>query len=108
MERLCDIVANDPLDHGDTLCDRTAMIRAARALLNSVTRVLLLADIVVVKQLLLEKDKVEPIGYSPLELLSSNFVRTLLLLLFFSSSLSPTRLQKRLVASNRLHILPDL
>lgn len=34
------------------------MVRAARTLLNSVTRVLLLADIVVVKQLLLAKDKV--------------------------------------------------
>lgn len=34
------------------------MVRAARALLGSVTRVLLLADIVVVKQLLLAKDKV--------------------------------------------------
>lgn len=35
------------------------MVRAARSLLNSVTRVLLLADIVVVKQLLLAKDKVQ-------------------------------------------------
>lgn len=34
------------------------MVRAARALLGSVTRVLLLADIVVVKQLLLAKDRV--------------------------------------------------
>lgn len=34
------------------------MVRAARTLLSSVTRVLLLADIVVVKQLLLAKDKV--------------------------------------------------
>lgn len=34
------------------------MIRAARTLLSSVTRVLLLADIVVVKQLLLAKDRV--------------------------------------------------
>lgn len=58
IERLCDIVANDPLEHEDTLGDRNAMVRAARALLNSVTRVLLLADIVVVKQLLLTKDKV--------------------------------------------------
>lgn len=56
IERLCEIVANDP--EPDNLCDRTAMVRAARSLLNSVTRVLLLADIVVVKQLLLSKDKV--------------------------------------------------
>jgi hypothetical protein len=34
------------------------MVRAARTLLSSVTRVLLLADIVVVKQLLLAKDRV--------------------------------------------------
>lgn len=52
------MVANDPLEHDDTLCDRTSMVRATRTLLNSVTRVLLLADIVVVKQLLLDKDKV--------------------------------------------------
>lgn len=38
--------------------DRGPMIRAARTLLSSVTRVLLLADIVVVKQLLLAKDRV--------------------------------------------------
>ncbi|CAL4059270.1 unnamed protein product, partial [Meganyctiphanes norvegica] len=37
---------------------RGAMVRAARCLLSSVTRVLLLADTVVVKQLLLAKDKV--------------------------------------------------
>lgn len=58
IERLCEIMANEPLEHDDALCDRTAMVRAARTLLNSVTRVLLLADIVVVKQLLLAKDKV--------------------------------------------------
>lgn len=58
IERLCEILANEPLEPDDTLCDRTAMVRAARSLLNSVTRVLLLADIVVVKQLLLNKDKV--------------------------------------------------
>lgn len=52
------MVANEPLEPDDTLCDRTSMVRAARSLLNSVTRVLLLADIVVVKQLLLAKDKV--------------------------------------------------
>lgn len=58
IERLCELVANEPLEPDDTLCDRSAMVRAARSLLNSVTRVLLLADIVVVKQLLLAKDKV--------------------------------------------------
>jgi hypothetical protein len=40
------------------LSDRAAMVRAARCLLAAVTRVLLLADSVVVKQLLLAKDKV--------------------------------------------------
>ena len=39
--------------------DRAAMVRAARSLLAAVTRVLLLADSVVVKQLLLAKDKVK-------------------------------------------------
>ncbi|XP_055312138.1 alpha-catulin [Sitodiplosis mosellana] len=58
IERLCEMVANEPLEPDDTLCDRTSMVRAARSLLNSVTRVLLLADIVVVKQLLLAKDKI--------------------------------------------------
>jgi hypothetical protein len=38
-------------------------VRAARALLGSVTRVLLLADIVVVKQLLLAKDRVSCITF---------------------------------------------
>ncbi|XP_066144271.1 alpha-catulin isoform X2 [Euwallacea fornicatus] len=38
--------------------DRTLLVRAAKCLLASITRVLLLADIVVVKQLLLAKDKV--------------------------------------------------
>ncbi|XP_045464586.1 alpha-catulin isoform X2 [Harmonia axyridis] len=38
--------------------DRTVLIRASRCLLGAITRVLLLADIVVVKQLLLAKDKV--------------------------------------------------
>lgn len=43
----------------ECLTERGAVVRAARALLASVTRVLLLADIVVVKQLLLAKDKVQ-------------------------------------------------
>ncbi|KAL5287963.1 CTNNAL1 family protein [Megaselia abdita] len=61
IERLCEITATDPLGYPPPdghLADRSAMIRSARALLSSVTRVLLLADIVVVKQLLLAKDKV--------------------------------------------------
>lgn len=38
--------------------DRSAMSRAARALLSSVTRVLLVADTVVVKQIVTSKDRV--------------------------------------------------
>ncbi|XP_037031790.1 alpha-catulin isoform X4 [Bradysia coprophila] len=58
IERLCEITVTDPLGYDGPLADRSAMVRAARGLLSSVTRVLLLADIVVVKQLLLAKDKV--------------------------------------------------
>ncbi|KAJ6601510.1 Alpha-catulin, partial [Pseudolycoriella hygida] len=58
IERLCEITITDPLGYDGLLADRSAMVRAARDLLSSVTRVLLLADIVVVKQLLLAKDKV--------------------------------------------------
>ena len=52
IEKLCEAAL------GDSPADRGAVVRAARCLLQSVTRVLLLADIVVVKQLLLAKDKV--------------------------------------------------
>ncbi|XP_033207724.1 alpha-catulin isoform X5 [Belonocnema kinseyi] len=52
IEKLCECAVDDNID------DRRAVVRAARSLLVSVTRVLLLADIVVVKQLLLAKDKV--------------------------------------------------
>ncbi|XP_058464580.1 alpha-catulin isoform X4 [Malaya genurostris] len=61
IERLCDIAATDPVGYAprpNPIDDRGPMIRAARTLLSSVTRVLLLADIVVVKQLLLAKDRV--------------------------------------------------
>lgn len=44
--------------------DRTAMSRAARALLSSVTRVLLVADTVVVKQILTSKDRVSVIFFT--------------------------------------------
>ncbi|XP_055840139.1 alpha-catulin isoform X1 [Episyrphus balteatus] len=61
IERLCETAAEDPLKYplpDDPLGDRSAMIHATRSLLGSVTRVLLLADIVLVKKLLLTKDKV--------------------------------------------------
>ncbi|XP_025405107.1 alpha-catulin isoform X1 [Sipha flava] len=52
IEKLCEAVFEDSIN------DRASVIRAARCLLNSVTRVLLLADVVVVKQLISVKDKV--------------------------------------------------
>jgi hypothetical protein len=64
IERLCDVAASDPTGYAQ-LDDRGPMVRAARALLGSVTRVLLLADIVVVKQLLLAKDRVSAIKEGP-------------------------------------------
>lgn len=55
IERICE----ETEEEVQILADRTALVRAARCLLGAVTRVLLLADIVVVKQLLLAKDKVQ-------------------------------------------------
>lgn len=52
IEKLCECAMEE------SLTDRGSVVRAARCLLGSVTRVLLLADIVVVKQLLLAKDRV--------------------------------------------------
>lgn len=54
IERVCE----ETEEEVEVLADRTALVRAARCLLGAVTRVLLLADIVVVKQLLLAKVKV--------------------------------------------------
>ena len=47
-----------PISSIRSYTDRTAMSRAARALLSSVTRVLLVADTVVIKQILTSKDRV--------------------------------------------------
>ena len=47
-----------------TAAEKTAMVLAARQLLSAITKVLLLADRVVVKQLLTSKDKVEAHIYS--------------------------------------------
>ena len=41
-----------------TASEKTAMVRAARQLLSAITKVLIIADKVVVKQLLQTKDKV--------------------------------------------------
>lgn len=57
IEQLCD-VRMDEATVSETGGDRGAMARAAKILLASVTRVLLLADTVVVKQLLSAKDRV--------------------------------------------------
>ena len=57
IEQLCDTSQTD----GGQLrsyADKSCMVRAARALLSSVTRVLLIADTVVVKQLISSKDRV--------------------------------------------------
>ena len=43
--------------------EKTAMLRAARQLLSAITKVLILADRVVVKQLLTSKDKVTSIFF---------------------------------------------
>ncbi|XP_035218517.1 alpha-catulin-like, partial [Stegodyphus dumicola] len=57
IEQLCD-VQHDECGQLRSYADKTNMVRAARSLLSSVTRVLLLADTVVVKQLLMAKDRV--------------------------------------------------
>ena len=41
-----------------TMAEKTAMVRAARQLLSAITKVLILADRVVIKQLIIAKDKV--------------------------------------------------
>lgn len=40
------------------MAEKTAMVRAARQLLSAITKVLLLADRIVVKQIFISKDKV--------------------------------------------------
>lgn len=57
IEQLCD-VQPDECGQLRSYADKNNMVRAARTLLSSVTRVLLLADTVVVKQLLVAKDRV--------------------------------------------------
>ncbi|XP_062615012.1 alpha-catulin-like [Saccostrea cucullata] len=54
------LTAGDSASHrnGKQIAEKTAMVRAARQLLSAVTKVLLLADKVIVKQLLISKDKV--------------------------------------------------
>jgi hypothetical protein len=59
IEKLCEMQYEDAESSPGTIgADKGSMVRAARCLLAAVTQVLLLADNVVVKQLLLAKDKV--------------------------------------------------
>ncbi|XP_054166847.1 alpha-catulin-like [Oppia nitens] len=62
IEQLCESATHeiDPSAAGQmrSYSDKSCMVRAARALLSSVTRVLLIADTVVVKQLISTKDRV--------------------------------------------------
>ncbi|XP_067120821.1 alpha-catulin-like isoform X1 [Centruroides vittatus] len=57
IEQLCEIYHLESR-HSCPIADKHQMVRAARSLLSSVTRVLLLTDTVVVKQLLGAKDRV--------------------------------------------------
>ncbi|GIX71943.1 alpha-catulin [Caerostris darwini] len=70
IEQLCD-VKPDECGQLRSYADKNNMVRAARTLLSSVTRVLLLADTVVVKQLIAIKDRVS-ISLNRLEL-AANF-----------------------------------
>ena len=58
IEKLCELQYEDHHEPGTIGADKGSMVRAARCLLAAVTQVLLLADTVVVKQLLLARDKV--------------------------------------------------
>ena len=68
IEKLCAYAYSEGIDGQAAVpravSDKAAMVRAARCLLAAITRVLLLADSVVVKQLLLAKDKVGHITLS--------------------------------------------
>ncbi|XP_076303963.1 alpha-catulin-like isoform X2 [Tachypleus tridentatus] len=57
IEQLCEIQRAD-IGQARHCADKNSMVRAARALLSSVTQVLILADTVVLKQLLSAKDRV--------------------------------------------------
>lgn len=57
IEKLTDVKMDEP-GVVRSIAEKTAMVRAARQLLSAITRVLILADRVVIKQLLMAKDKV--------------------------------------------------
>ncbi|XP_064598146.1 alpha-catulin-like isoform X2 [Liolophura sinensis] len=58
IQTLTDASFSGPQGAGQTLAEKTAMVRAARQLLSAITKVLLLADRIVVKQIFIAKDKV--------------------------------------------------
>ncbi|GAB6031139.1 myosin 3, variant 4 [Chamberlinius hualienensis] len=58
IESICEVHFDDQRTVNRLYTDKNAMVRAARSLLSSVTRVLILADTVVVKQLVAAKEKV--------------------------------------------------
>ena len=57
IQRLTEQSAADP-SATTTVAEKTAMVRAARQLLSAITKVLLMADRIVVKQLVAARDKV--------------------------------------------------
>ena len=57
IETLTDVKLDEP-GAVRTVAEKTAMVRAARQLLSAITKVLILADRVVVKQLIVAKEKV--------------------------------------------------
>lgn len=57
IQKLTDVKIDDP-GTVRSLAEKTAMVRAARQLLSAITKVLILADRVVIKQLLTAKEKV--------------------------------------------------
>ncbi|XP_037950283.1 alpha-catulin isoform X2 [Teleopsis dalmanni] len=61
IERICKLTTIESInypDFNDSLCDLGSITNAARSLLSAITRVLLLVDIVIVKQLLTTKKKI--------------------------------------------------
>ena len=54
IETLTNVKLNDDA----SLSEKTAMVRAARQLLSAITKVLILADRIVIKQLITAKDQV--------------------------------------------------
>ena len=57
IQKLTDVKIDDP-GTVRSLAEKTAMVRAARQLLSAITKVLILADRVVIKQLITAKEKV--------------------------------------------------